>query len=117
MICTLVCCLSCVSHYGLSTLHTPFKSEHEEPCVAAVYLRGSAAVAGGPLPVHQPSQLPAGSIQPRQGLPLPVDRQFQVQGPRSVRALIDFFTLCATCGKVYGSDKNQNSVGVRGLRT
>jgi hypothetical protein len=46
-----------------------------------------------------------------------VDRQFQVQGPRSVRALIDFFTLCATCGKVYGSDKNQNSVGVRGLRT
>jgi hypothetical protein len=49
---------------------------------AAVYLRSSAAVAGGPLPVHQPSQLPAGSIQPRQGLPFPVDRQFQVHGPR-----------------------------------
>jgi hypothetical protein len=49
---------------------------------AAVYLRGSTAVAGGPLPVHQPSQLPAGSIQPEQGLPLPVDSQFQVHGPR-----------------------------------
>jgi hypothetical protein len=64
----------------LEYLHTPF--EHDKPCAAAVYLRGGAAVAGGPVPVHQPSQLPAGSIQPGQGLPLPVDRQFQVQGPR-----------------------------------
>ncbi len=62
-------------------LHTPFENKNMTNLAAAVYLRGSAAVAGGPLSVHQPSQLPAGSIQPRQGLPLPVDPQFQVHGP------------------------------------